>query len=106
YPGLVVTVYNWTRPRDLSHYETFEHYHATFYKHVEALSVTPFALGAISRGLTALLVSCVRHQGTEFNANKKASRIDRNHPYVQAAIDMIAKRAHLVGNGSVVEQLV
>jgi superfamily II DNA or RNA helicase len=36
-PGLVVTVYNWARPRDLSHYETFEHYHATFYRHVEGL---------------------------------------------------------------------
>ncbi len=32
FPGLVVTVYNWTRPRDLSHYETFEQYHATFYQ--------------------------------------------------------------------------
>src|SRR5205085_4408532 len=31
FPGVVCTVYNWTRPRDLSHYETFEHYHATFY---------------------------------------------------------------------------
>jgi len=105
-PGLVVTVCNWTRPRDLSHYETFEHYHATFYKHVEALSVTPFALGAISRGLTALLVSCIRLQGTEFNANKQAARIDRNHPYVKAAIDLIARRAHLVGDGAAVEQLV
>lgn len=106
FPGLVVTVYNWARPRDLSHYETFEHYHATFYQQVEALSVTPFALGAISRGLTALLASCVRLQGTEFNANKRASRIDRNHPYVQAAVETIAKRAHLVGNGVEVEQLV
>lgn len=42
FPGIVFTVYNWARPRDLSHYEQFEHYHATFYKHVEALSVTPF----------------------------------------------------------------
>src|SRR5207244_1974662 len=72
FPGLVITVYNWARPRDLSHYETFEHYHATFYKHVEALSVTPFALGALSRALTAVLVSCVRLQGTDFNANNKA----------------------------------
>src|SRR5262249_5899066 len=24
-PGLVVTVFNWARPRDLSHYESFEH---------------------------------------------------------------------------------
>jgi hypothetical protein len=41
WPGLVCTVLNWVRPRDLSHYERFEHYHATFYKHVEALSWWP-----------------------------------------------------------------
>ena len=40
-PGLVFTVFNWARPRDLSHYETFEHFHATIYRQVEALSVTP-----------------------------------------------------------------
>ena len=99
FPGLVFTVYNWTRPRDLSHYERFEHYHATFYNHVEALSVTPFASGALDRGLTALLVSCVRLQGTEFNANDKASRIDRNHPYVKEAVKTILRRAELVGSG-------
>ena len=49
HPGLVCTVFNWARPRDLSHYETFEHYHSTFYKHVEALSVTPFSAGATAR---------------------------------------------------------
>ncbi len=100
YPGLVFTVYNWTRPRDLSHYERFEHYHSTFYNHVEALSVTPFASGALSRGLTALLISCVRLLGSEFNANKRACRIDRNHPYIKAAFDTILRRAELVGNGS------
>src|SRR5262249_45569698 len=77
FPGMVVAVYNWTRPRDLSHYESFEQYHATFYKHVEALSVTPFAQGALSRGLTALMVSCIRHMGIEFNHNKQVSRIQR-----------------------------
>jgi hypothetical protein len=106
FPGVVCTVFNWSRPRDLSHYETFEHYHATFYKHVEALSVTPFAPGAISRGLTALLVSCLRHQGTEFNKNESAQRLDRQHPSVQAAVELIARRAHLVGNGPAVEQQV
>jgi len=99
FPGLVFTAYNWTRPRDLSHYERFEHYHATFYNHVEALSVTPFASGALSRGLTALLVSCVRLQGTEFNANQRASRIDRNHPYVKEGLKTILRRAELVGSG-------
>ena len=55
-PGLVCTVFNWARPRDLSHYERFEHYHATFYQQVEALSVTPFAPRALDRGLTGVLV--------------------------------------------------
>ena len=49
-PGLVVTLYNWTRPRDLAHYEDFEHYHATFYRQVEALSVTPYTRRSLDRG--------------------------------------------------------
>src|SRR5205807_8270055 len=40
FPGIVFTVMNWARPRDLSHYERFRHYHATFHAHVEAPSVT------------------------------------------------------------------
>ncbi len=98
YPGLVITVYNWARPRDLSHYERFEHYHATFYQNVEALSVTPFAPGALYRGLAALLVSLVRLSGQEFNKGNRAGQIERNHPYVQAAIEAIVQRAGLVGD--------
>jgi hypothetical protein len=75
-PGLVITVFNWARPRDLSHYETFEHYHATFYKHVESLSVTPFSPGALSRGLAGLLVSLVRLRGTEFTQTRELDRWD------------------------------
>jgi hypothetical protein len=93
FPGVVFTVYNWARPRDLSHYEQFEHYHATFYKHVEALSVTPFAPRALDRGLAALLVSLVRLKGIELNKNDKAGRIDRNHPFIQEAIHTIVTRA-------------
>lgn len=62
-PGIVVTLYNWSRPRDLSHYERFEHDHATFYRQVEALSVTPFSRRAIDRGLTSVVVGLVRHEG-------------------------------------------
>jgi hypothetical protein len=96
FPGIVFTVYNWARPRDLSHYEQFEHYHATFYQHVESLSITPFAPGATSRGLAALLVSLIRLSGSEFNNNDKAGRIDRNHPYIQAALQTILDRAENV----------
>lgn len=93
FPGLVFTVSNWARPRDLSHYEQFEHYHSTFYKHVEALSVTPFSPRALDRGLSALLVSLIRLKGIELNKNEKAGVIDRNHPFVQEAIATIVARA-------------
>jgi hypothetical protein len=101
YPGLVFTVYNWARPRDLSHYESFEHYHATFYKHVEALSITPFAPGAIERGLAALLVSLVRLSGQEFNKNDQAGKIEQIHPYVREAIKTITNRAWAAGNAKI-----
>jgi len=96
-PGLVCTVYNWARPRDLSHYESFEHYHATFYQHVEPLSVTPFAPRARDRGLAALLVSYLRLLGTEFNLNDGARKLlTANHPQVKAAIAELAERAAVV----------
>ncbi|MEM7712103.1 MAG: DISARM system helicase DrmA [Cyanobacteria bacterium P01_A01_bin.68] len=105
YPGLVITVYNWARPRDLSHYERFQHYHATFYQHVEALSLTPFAPRAIDRGLAALLVSLIRLTGNEFNGNEQPGRIERNHPYIKSAVDAICKRAGLIADNQT-QQLV
>lgn len=92
-PGLVVTIYNWSRPRDLSRYETFEHYHATFYQHVEALSVTPFASRALDRGLTALLVSLIRQGTEEMNSNASAAEIDLTSEVVKEAVVAIQKRA-------------
>ncbi len=93
HPGLVCTVYNWTRPRDLSHYEQFRHYHATFYQHVEALSVTPFSPRALDRGLSALLAALIRLREPTFNPNDGAGHVTDQHPIVQATLDQIAARA-------------
>lgn len=98
FPGIVCTVLNWARPRDLSHYETFEHYHSAFYKHVEPLSVTPFSPGALKRGLAGLLVSLVRLRSSEFNPNESACRITTSNPYVQEAIEAIVSRASIIGD--------
>ncbi len=100
FPGLVVTVFNWARPRDISHYERFEHYHATFYQQVEALSVTPFAPRALDRGLSALLVSLVRLAGDEFNTNGGAARMDKEHEFVRQAVDAIVRRAERVSGSN------
>ncbi len=72
FPGLVCTVLAWSRPRDFSHYETFEHYHSTFYKHVEAQSVTPFAARALDRGMTGTMVSLFRLEYDKFSPNDGA----------------------------------
>ena len=58
------------------HYETFEHYHATFYRHVEALSVTPFAPRALDRGLTAILAALVRDEYLPWNPEAAAAIVD------------------------------
>ncbi len=93
YPGLVLTVYNWARPRDLSHYETFGHYHRTLYRQVEALSVTPFAPRALDRGLTGVLASLLRLAGPEWNSNHGAALVDPADPRAQRAREAICARA-------------
>jgi hypothetical protein len=103
YPGLVLVVYNWARPRDLSHYERFEHYHATFYKQVEPLSVTPFSPRALDRGLTGVLVALIRLAGATFNPNLGAQAITDNHPLVQEALATISRRAGLATADAEVE---
>jgi hypothetical protein len=97
----VFTLYNWARPRDLSHYESHQHYHATFYTHVEALSVTPFAPRAIDRGLTALLVALVRHAGVNgagatWNPEPGAQQVPASASPVEELMARIAQRAEWV----------
>jgi len=92
-PGLVLTVFNWARPRDLSHYETFEHYHDTFYKHVEALSVTPFSVPALKRGLAGILVGMMRLNDQHLNANEDAGSLSDTDPEMPWIMQRIIDRA-------------
>ncbi len=96
-PGLVVTLYNWSRPRDLAHFEDFEHYHATFYRQVEALSVTPYARRSLDRGTAALLVAAVRHADDAYSVNAGASAVDLDGPLVREITARLLRRAELAG---------
>ncbi len=71
-PGLVVTLYNSSRSRDLSHYENFAAYHRTLYRHVEATGATPFAPRARDRALHAVLVALARHRIPEAGPSRAA----------------------------------
>ena len=101
----------WSRPRDLSHYETFEHYHATFYKHVEAQSVTPFAPRALDRGLTGTMVSWLRLNHDEYNPNLGAGQMDSvSKSAVGSVKQVISQRGGRVsgvsGVGSLAEAMI
>jgi len=92
HPGVVCTIYNWNRPRDLSHYERFRDYHSKFYAHVEALSITPFASRAIDKGLAGLLIGLVRAKCSEANSMLDAGKVPTNRSLADESIDIIVRR--------------
>jgi hypothetical protein len=106
FPGLVCTVLTWSRPRDLSHWETFEHYHASFYKHVEAQSVTPFAPSALDRGLTGTMVSLLRLENEELNPNEGAQTLNRSAQTAALEVrEAISERAWRVTDNKAVKNM-
>jgi hypothetical protein len=99
-PGLVVALGNWARPRDLAHFEQFRHYHETFYSQVEALSVTPFSVTSLERGLDGVLVSAARvlqagQAGVVSGLSPEhgASRIEEQRDFAVRLIDALVARA-------------
>jgi hypothetical protein len=74
YPGLVLTIFNSMRSRDLSHYERFRAYHQTLYRNVETMSVTPFAIGSRRKGLTGSLIGFLRQSLVEISKEKSVDQ--------------------------------
>ncbi|OMI09286.1 hypothetical protein BSN85_17205 [Bradyrhizobium brasilense] len=74
-PGLVVTLLNIHKPRDRTHYEQFRAFHQSFYRAVEATSVTPFAPRALDRALAATLVAAQRHVAPSLTPNKSVDKV-------------------------------
>lgn len=93
HPGLIITAYNWARPRDISHYEEFYAYHAALYRYVEPISVTPFASRARDRGLAAVLVSMLRLGIGELSKNSAANNIEKVNELAKVTIKVFLDRA-------------
>ena len=92
-PGLVVTILNIHKPRDRSHYERFAAYHESFYRSVEATSVTPFSPRALDRGLAGTLVSLARQGHQPMTSPRGASEILRERPKLDFVVETLADRA-------------
>lgn len=107
-PGLVVTIYQWSRPRDLAHLESFGYDHATFGLRIEGLTTTPFSDRALDRGLTGVLVTSMRHSAMVALPNAAARTTPLTGSTVTGLLDGVQHRAeqvtHDVGQALAVRQ--
>ena len=92
-PGLVITLYNSRRSRDLSHYENFSAYHRGLYRHVEATGATPFAPRARDRALHAVLVSLARHRIAAAGPSGAAGDAASWQDELEVIVDVVLARA-------------
>jgi hypothetical protein len=98
-PGLVVTLYNFGRPRDLSHFEHFFAYHAALYRSVEATSVTPWAPRARDKALHAVLAAAVRHGVAGMRDDEDAIAFSAASPEVRQIVAYLEARADSASEG-------
>jgi len=83
-PGLVVTIYAASKPRDRSHFEKFRSYHERLYAQVEPTSVTPFSRPALDRAAHAVIASYVRQSGNSDQAESP-------YPFPAALVEEAAR---------------
>jgi hypothetical protein len=91
-PGAIFTLYNWSRPRDLSHYERFITYHSMMYRHVEASSVTPYSPRARDKALQAIFISLLRLLDPKLSGNDGAQRFSPTDPLVKQVVAYLLDR--------------
>ncbi len=92
FPGLVVTLYNWSRSRDRSHYERFVPYHSRLYAEVEATSVTPLSSRARDRAFHAVLAILARHLVPGMLADDQAGTFRLDTVAIAALITALKER--------------
>ncbi len=100
-PGLVATILNLHKPRDRAHFEQFGHFHRTFYRAVEATSVTPWAARALDRALAATVVAAARHGDSALTPDRAAARL-KDEPDIRIKVrEALVARApeHMVAGG-------
>jgi hypothetical protein len=91
-PGVIFTLYNWSRPRDLSHYERFVTYHSMMYRHVEASSVTPYSPRARDKALHGAFIGMLRLLDPRMSGNSGAQSFNPRDPLVKQVVDYLLDR--------------
>ena len=92
-PGVVLVLLNSHKPRDRLHHEGFRHFHAGFYRAVEATSVTPWAARAMDRALAAVVVAAARHLIPDLTPDGAVARLRQNAAIRAEIVNVILDRA-------------
>jgi hypothetical protein len=92
-PGLVLTLLNLHKPRDRGHYESFTTFHDSFYRAVEATSVTPWASRALDRSLAAVVVALARHLEPELTPEQGVRNLPKWPQLKSDIADYLLSRA-------------
>lgn len=74
--GLVITLHNPFRARDLSHFERFREFHEKLYYYVEPISITPFSKKSVAKYLPLYLATMIRHKYPQLT--DKPTFLDKN----------------------------
>lgn len=75
--GLVLTLHNPFRSRDVSHFEKFREFHEKLYFYVEPISITPFSQKSIEKYLPLYLAAVIRHKFPNLGDRKNAASINK-----------------------------
>lgn len=76
--GLVVTLHNPFRLRDLSHFEKFREFHEKLYYFVEPISITPFSTKSVDRYISLYLATMIRHCYPQLANQQSAGKMNNS----------------------------
>lgn len=74
--GLVVTLHNPFRSRDVSHFELFREFHEKLYYYVEPISITPFSQKSIEKYLPLFMAAVIRQKYESLADRSSAIKIN------------------------------
>lgn len=96
-PGLIITLYSPSKPRDKSQYEQFQGYHSRIYANVEPSSVTPFSINAREKALHAVFIGILRHFSSDsLRFNPIINDCDSFNKISSIITEIILKRVSIV----------
>lgn len=84
--GLVITLHNPFRARDISHFERFKEFHEKLYYYVEPISITPFSKKSVDKYMPLYIATIIRHSFPELSNAEYAANLS---PRVQDKIKSI-----------------